>query len=167
MKVYVITGTSGSYSDRQDWNVCAYPDKHRAQECAGKLNQLIKFKNAFIERLQNEFDKPYRAAHNVSTYGWHRYEMSPEFAAVNKIQPHNRTDEEKALHRKLQVEHIENKRAFEEEQKRLVWAMEEARKTWVKENYIVPPELEEVVKWCEDQNYYSDASYHYDKLEML
>jgi hypothetical protein len=30
--IYIVMGTSGEYSDRDEWPVCAYSDKERAQQ---------------------------------------------------------------------------------------------------------------------------------------
>lgn len=34
MKIYIVEGTTGEYSDRTDWTVCAYRSKEKAEEHA-------------------------------------------------------------------------------------------------------------------------------------
>jgi hypothetical protein len=32
MKIYIVEGTTGEYSDRQDWTVCAYRSEKKAED---------------------------------------------------------------------------------------------------------------------------------------
>ena len=36
MKIYLVQGTTGEYSDRKDWTVCAYRSKEKAYDHASK-----------------------------------------------------------------------------------------------------------------------------------
>lgn len=47
MKIYLVEGSTGEYSDAQDWIVCAYRSKEKAEEHASKATQRSK-------ELQNE-----------------------------------------------------------------------------------------------------------------
>ena len=40
--IYVVMGTTGEYSDREEWPVRAYFSKHLAEDCINGLNKTAK-----------------------------------------------------------------------------------------------------------------------------
>lgn len=42
MKIYLVCGTDGQYSDRSDWNVKAFAKKELADELVAKLTSVAK-----------------------------------------------------------------------------------------------------------------------------
>lgn len=41
MKIYVVIGSTGEYSDFYEWNVCGYKDKNKAISRVNELNELV------------------------------------------------------------------------------------------------------------------------------
>ena len=60
MRIYVVMGTAGEYSDREEWPVIAYSDRSRAKEHVIKATQYIKNHIATCEKSYHE-DKCRRA----------------------------------------------------------------------------------------------------------
>lgn len=42
MKIYLVEGSTGEYSDASDWIVCAYKSKEKAEEHAGNAERRAK-----------------------------------------------------------------------------------------------------------------------------
>jgi hypothetical protein len=42
MKIYIVEGTTGDYSDRTDWVVCAFRSKKKAEDLAHKAMRRAK-----------------------------------------------------------------------------------------------------------------------------
>ena len=63
--IYIVQGTTGEYSDRSDWLVCAYRTKEAAETRArNAMLRAMEIKNAkpdqysnIPEGMKNEFDK--------------------------------------------------------------------------------------------------------------
>lgn len=121
MIIYIITGTSGSYSDRNDWNVCCMMDKNRAEEFADKLNRLTAFNNQFVEKVQEKFEPQLTGLY---------HKRSADF--------------------NCRWQEIEND-----------------RKAWIKEHYIVPLDLVEVIEYGRDASCWSDAIYDFEESKLL
>lgn len=66
MKVYVVCGSCGEYSDRTDWNIIIVRSEQRAEEIVSKLKALQKHNNEFNIRAYEEFEKPYRSNNVVA-----------------------------------------------------------------------------------------------------
>lgn len=68
MKIYIVEGSTGEYSDRRNWNVIAYTNKQEAEDHAfnatKRAKEIFPFREDFWEynrsefpdRLKNEFD---------------------------------------------------------------------------------------------------------------
>lgn len=52
MKIYVVIGTTGEYSDRNEWVVCAYTDEDKAKTHIIKAEEFARVK--FLERSSAE-----------------------------------------------------------------------------------------------------------------
>lgn len=176
-KIYIVTGTSGEYSDRTDWNVCAVHTQEHAERLADKLNRLSVFKNAFRNRVYNEFVVVYDREHpGLNVPMPNGPAASPEFRRLMAISAANKTVQDKASFRQLQAEHM---RALEEwkvecgiirEANGVRWREKEAaRAAWVKENYNPDSEFDEVLAYSKEPagSYHSDARYHFEELELL
>ena len=72
MKIYVVMGTCGEYSDRSEWAVIAYYDEQKAQEHVLKASRRAKeLQIAYDERWvegQNEFDPNIRLDYTGTEY---------------------------------------------------------------------------------------------------
>lgn len=82
MKIYIVQGTTGEYSDRTDWIVCAFKDKKAADQRARKAMQrgkeIEKEKEAlrsqgeeyweFKEDGKNEFDAKFMMDYTGTEY---------------------------------------------------------------------------------------------------
>ena len=75
MKIYIVHGTTGEYSDRTEWIVCAYPSKVDAQAhvmCAQR--HCPPEKEAYRsyvdggERLKNPYDPHFRMDYTGTYY---------------------------------------------------------------------------------------------------
>jgi len=42
MKIYIVVGSTGEYSERREWNVCAYKDEDKAATRIEELKALMK-----------------------------------------------------------------------------------------------------------------------------
>jgi len=40
--VYIVMGTTGEYSDRSEWSVCAYPERAQAEEHVERASQYAR-----------------------------------------------------------------------------------------------------------------------------
>jgi hypothetical protein len=54
MKIYVVQGSTGEYSDHKEWLVCAFKDEKKAQELVVQLTQEGKVFVKKMEVLQEE-----------------------------------------------------------------------------------------------------------------
>lgn len=41
MLIYIVTGSTGEYDDRYEWNVKAFSSKEKADDLCGALNKLM------------------------------------------------------------------------------------------------------------------------------
>lgn len=55
MIIYLLTGQSGEYSDRSDWNIRAFVEKDGAQALKARLEEIENRKRAF--RSDGEYEK--------------------------------------------------------------------------------------------------------------
>lgn len=51
MKIYIIQGSTGEYSDHKEWVVCALRDKQKAQEF---IHQLVQEANTILSKFKNK-----------------------------------------------------------------------------------------------------------------
>lgn len=179
-KIWIVSGSSGEYSDRTDWNICAVLTEERAKSIMEKLILLRDFNKEFAVRIYNEFEVPYRATNDDEmTYrGYNQPAVSPEFrAAMEKCAHGMGTPQEKTELRRLQKAHIENinvaKAEWEKISARLVEKNEirlAAEQEWIKAHYHPCFDLEEVIPFLgkvSTQSKYSDVRYGYEGVEIL
>lgn len=55
-KIYIVSGTTGEYSDRSDWEVAAYYDKDQADLHAAKANEHAYKARDYGAKMENPFD---------------------------------------------------------------------------------------------------------------
>lgn len=91
MKIYLVTGTSGSYSDRSDWAVKAFTSKSKADAYAaalpGLLAELCKITDADIveaNREAEEINKDYKARFPESTASGFHWNSDPKGVAQRR-----------------------------------------------------------------------------------
>jgi outer membrane biogenesis lipoprotein LolB len=177
-KVYVVTGSCGDYSERQDWSVCAFTTDKRAEEFAVKLKELQEFNAAFRIRMQTEFEQPHAAA-----FDWWKLPTKPKASLMlhtaQKVCAENNNAANKKLFRQLQQEHLERIQKwevkYEAARKARAEQLEEfefARAAWIKENYNPPVELNETMPYNRDleksfsyRDYTEYSSYELDLLD--
>lgn len=79
MKIWIVEGSTGEYSDRTDWVVCAYRTEEQAQEHAWKAmlraKELAKinwnhYKDKF-KNVVNEYDLKMRLDYSTGTVYYH------------------------------------------------------------------------------------------------
>jgi hypothetical protein len=171
-KIFIITGTCGEYSDRNDWNICATFSKERAESLVEKLNRLSVFNAEFDKRVYDEFEIPYRESHIDVAAPSFRPAPTPEFRAVMDACSHgNGTPEFKARLRELQKEHIQRIDEYNKEHRRLYdiklkadKVMSDAKEEWKKQNYHPTFDLEEVMPLCSGSR---GTRYDYSEVEIL
>jgi hypothetical protein len=59
--IYIVNGSSGEYSDHNEWPVCAVLTEDRAKAMADELNRLDKIVKEVRNRLSCEFEPAYLA----------------------------------------------------------------------------------------------------------
>ena len=152
MKVFVITGESGEYSDYGMWNMCPCYSEDRAKELVEKINKLAKYekefkcvRHDFIEKYDKEHPYPRLEVADYNKYGSIR---GPEKG--NK-QDQIRYRQLLEKQRVLTNAHIELKH--------------EAEELWLKQNHNPPSECEEV----KHLNVSNDgrSRYSYQELDII
>ena len=73
VKIWVVSGSCGNYSDRVEWNVCAYISKKDAQEhTANAQVKAIRLHNQYsycdIPKGANEYDPDMVSDYTGTTY---------------------------------------------------------------------------------------------------
>ena len=75
MKIWVVEGTTGEYSDRNDWSVCAYMDQQKAEDHARfamlramEIQKSKKNRYDSVDLTQNEFDPKMQMDYNGTSY---------------------------------------------------------------------------------------------------
>lgn len=173
MKVYVVSGSNGEYSDSSEWNVCVCRSEDKAKEIVKKLNELKEFNTEFAKQVQHAvggsyyYDNPHSLPPQPSA--------SPEYIELNKIK--KITPELKAIHKRLQQEHKERLAVWKKqcdvasELRNIEFQKYEAkRKQWITDNYNPPTHLNEVQRFVEHGSFtstYNDTRYSYDDVEYL
>lgn len=182
-KIYVITASSGEYSDRCDWNVCAFTSEERAKEFSDKLVRLASYNNDFLKRKWDEFDCKYDPSHPHVGMPVKPL-ISAEFRSSQALLTNDKnkvgtplTDNErvefKAKFREAERTHYENLRLWNEECSRVSTinfeqslVKEDALKVWREENYKPSSDLEEVMPY-EKSTGYNSIRYDYELVEVL
>lgn len=86
MKIYLVVGTTGEYSDRSTWYVCAYPNKKDAEKHADEAKLWDhqhgeEWENTLrSERLQNPLDPYYDRDYTGTDYYVNECELKERFA---------------------------------------------------------------------------------------
>ncbi len=57
MKIYIVEGSTGEYSDRSEWVVCAFRSKEKAEELASKATLRAKELQGENWRYQSTEDR--------------------------------------------------------------------------------------------------------------
>ena len=81
MKVYLIVGHDGEWSDREIWNVVAYIDKAKAKAHVDKLNEWIGIYKALSFDEQQEIDS------DLFSYSWERQRCTNQIEIDSLIPP--------------------------------------------------------------------------------
>lgn len=167
MKVYVVTGSEGQYSDHTEWNIVAMYDEERAKELVSKLQRLSKYNKEISDRLWSEFHPSYKDSIDVPSYPA-KPEPTEEFKALLRVKKN--TPELKEIFRKLEKEHLSRIEAWNKEyneigklhsaaaQRKLA-----AQETWRKENYHPPSDLKDVAQYVSGYG----AHYSYEELDVI
>jgi hypothetical protein len=177
-KVYVISSSFIEHDVSHFRNLVAVSDEKRAEILCENLERLQEFNEEFYQR-QQEYIQSVAETINYPELP-EMPEPSEEFrrcqAAVAGGQG---TPETKAAFKKAQAEHIKRKENYSKQ--RLEWKntydacneeLEQKRKEWFAENYIVPNELKEASKylkfdgeWVFSETFGKTFDYH--EVELL
>jgi len=74
MKIWIVEGTTGEYSDRDDWVVCAYTSQEKAENHASKAMRRAKeiqkdrLTRYSAPKSSNEFDPKMRMDYTGTEY---------------------------------------------------------------------------------------------------
>ncbi len=88
MKIYIVGGTTGAYSDRTDWVVCAYTDSEQAEthvrNAMLRAKEIEKSRESRYTAVRgiNEFDPEMRMDYTGTEY----YTVETELVTETKIQ---------------------------------------------------------------------------------
>jgi hypothetical protein len=177
MKIYVVTGTQGEYSDRSDWNVCAVRTEERAKELVSKLEKLCIYNEEFARRVDPEFTIPWVEA-NPEPYQFYHNTDRPKptkehahYIAVcgyKNILPENKNMLRKldAEHRKVLADWQQKYDAASKIQTEWYIKKTDAEAKWKDDNYLPPTELLEVVPYCA-RSARTDTYFNVDILEIV
>lgn len=177
MKIFVVGASQGEYSDRTDWNICAFHTEGEAEACVNKLVTLQKFNEEFYKSLRSQKDE---------VESIHRSPISPPYPEPSSTFRHlqqalvngNGTPDQKVAFKKAQNEHLQNidlyrkkVEEWEKTQKQVYEQQDLAMQTWFDLNYNPPAELAEVRKYMDFSSkvsYYRDFDvyYSYEELEL-
>jgi len=71
-EIYVVMGTTGEYSDREEWPVCAFYDEEKAKErvvlAEQRVRELILTMEYHEDDVTNEYDKYMRTDYTGTSY---------------------------------------------------------------------------------------------------
>lgn len=91
MKIYIVHGETGEYSDRSDWNVCAYKNEEDAKIHVVKASEVArelyaKYQNDFMNWYDddgviktNPYDKRFSMDYTGTNYGYSEVELHDKF----------------------------------------------------------------------------------------
>lgn len=71
MKIYIVIGTSGEYSDRDEWLVKAYQSGTKAEEHVRQANE-------FAQNWRSEHCYPYLRDYSEDLTGWNPHDPENE-----------------------------------------------------------------------------------------
>jgi hypothetical protein len=177
--IFIVTGSSGEYSDRCDWNICAFSTKDLAEKCIEKIKLLVAFNDNFYETFVQGFDKEHFERYSLERVpNPPRPEPSSEYRRLEKLlYDKEATPEDREAFKKVMKDHQDNMSLWSKacdlvlaENNKLYWKMEENRKRAITENYNPPPDLQEVVPYCGktyERTSHRDIRYDIDELELV
>lgn len=176
MKIYIVFGEYGAYSDRTEWNICATRSKHKAAELVRECKEFDAFKEEFRKRLIAEFDEPYNVAppqippRPMVSDEYHRLQtlLTSKFG----------TDQDREAYKKLQKEHNQALSAWGNEntaynKKLNAWGevKDAARNEWIKNNLRIPDNLREIAEHSNSDisiyESYNRTRYNYTEVELI
>lgn len=176
-KLYIVVGESGDYSDHASWSIVACTSENRATELANKLTRITELHNDFVNRIY-EFNKKHDEDHPPLTIAYpDKPKASEAFKRVMTIPAKDKTDEDRALFQRLRAEHERNLELYRQEYNRIrliraehANVREAACSAWIKENYKVPNDLLEVVKYVgvpANGYYHNNSTYSHTSIEVV
>lgn len=77
MKIYIVEGTTGEYSDRSEWPVAAYADESLAQQHAEAAKRWYEEHDCFERHYDEIFQNPFDPFMHINYTGtdWTVYEV--------------------------------------------------------------------------------------------
>lgn len=152
MKIYVITGSYGEYSDHTEWSICACYNEDRVKELIEQIKKLAEYKREFEQRVRDEFFTAFDKEH-----------PSPQLPAYL----YNKRG---ILRGPIKGEHIAPQQQLEEHYMRFKAydnMRHEAEQEWRKNNYHTPLFECDGIKNCDIGNTNGDVDYDYHELDIL
>lgn len=58
-EIYIVTGSTGEYSDRSEWTICAYLTEQMAQKHCELAKRWYEENDCYKKRYDIEFNNPY------------------------------------------------------------------------------------------------------------
>lgn len=188
-KLYVITGSNGEYSDRTDWNICAFRSEETAKEFVDKLEKLQRYNNEHNKRYREEFEAPFNAMLQMRfkdfplTQTPDRPAPPPTLRALQMVcgRTGGGSVDEKKLFKEVQKEHQDNLNKWNEfcksldstiraEKEAIRKEREDASKVWNDTNYNPPENLKAAIPYCNydpENHYLSMNRYDYCVVNIL
>jgi hypothetical protein len=172
-KVYVVSGcVDYGYDGNVEWNVCTTLSENKAKDITNRLNNASKYRKEFNARLI-EFKEEYEKKHPTMSY-LSEPKPTEEFRKAHlRCSNGNGTAKHKADYRRLQAEHIKAKETWRTEYIAECEAFRRALEEWRETNFHMPPELQDVIALCnEDEVPFehhnsSDAEFSYQELNVI
>lgn len=82
MKVYVITGVAGDYSDRTEWNVKAYMDEARARQEVERMDAAAREVEQALQANDRVYDISWYDDHDQEVQKFRQQVGDPYFRGI-------------------------------------------------------------------------------------
>lgn len=181
MKIFIVQGECGEWSDHNEWTICAFVSEAKAEALVFELETLQKFNDNFCKREHVEFDAAYIASGaNEIEPAPVRPEVPEGWRDLNQLCSHGKgTSKHKKSLNVLQRLHLANCEAYKKAHEawyKLDYAradrMLAARRVWFQENYNPGPNLELASKYINGNDngyrrFNTDRKYSFYETELI
>ena len=188
MKIYVIYGSSGDYSDHSQWSVIAVRDAERAEKLVSDLKVIESVKCALAKKEHEEWEKPYNELNPTPQQYYEKGRLagteppraSNEYKRLQTIPKDLKTEEDRARFKELNRQHQKAIDKWKDECKTFGEMVNshqakklEDRQVWRQQNWRYPEHLIETIRLVGlneiptgNISMYSDTSYSFEELEL-
>lgn len=178
MKIYLIVGERGAYSDRVQWNVCAATSEYKAEELMTKIKELDAYNCIFskkLEEFKRIFSQEQAVRHAIVRVV--RPSPTPEFTQYQTLASlKSCPEEDKEKFKQLQSEHLKKIEVYNQQyaiqakfDREIYKEHSETSEAYVKANYNPPAHLEEVFEFVRlgEHSYYDENEYSIEVCDLL